>query len=338
MKRFILYTFIAFTLPGCGGTEGRFRLKGEFDHLRQGEFYLYSLDGGLDGLDTIRLSNGKFDYETDLDGQATYYLMYPNLSEQVIFGASGDVVKVKGDARNLKSVEVTGSQANEDLTEFRLTYKDKSSSEIRKAASDFMQRVPASPVSVYLFKEYFLLPKGQVPEAEVKAQYRALCNAQPDNLQLLQWQDEVLHSGPLLKQGDSIPDFRLMQEDSTEIRISDYKGKPVLLCFWASWENMSSTLMYRIKRMLKESSGKVEVVCVSLDVNKAARKSVERMDSIKWVSSCDGLAWNSPVVTHFQIPYIPYCVFVDKEGKVLKTGDFDEKDDWAEIVRLAETK
>ena len=35
MKRFILYTLVAFTLLSCGGSEGRFRLKGEFEHLRR---------------------------------------------------------------------------------------------------------------------------------------------------------------------------------------------------------------------------------------------------------------------------------------------------------------
>lgn len=102
MKRFILYTLIAFTLLSCGGSEGRFRLKGEFEHLRQGEFYIYSNDGGTAGFDTIRIEDGQFDYETDLRDHAIYYLLYPNLSEQVIFGASGDVITIKGDARNLK--------------------------------------------------------------------------------------------------------------------------------------------------------------------------------------------------------------------------------------------
>ena len=64
MKRAILYTFCGFTLLSCGGSEGRFRLKGEFDHLQQGEFYIYSNDGGTSDLDTIQVVGGKFDYET----------------------------------------------------------------------------------------------------------------------------------------------------------------------------------------------------------------------------------------------------------------------------------
>lgn len=213
MKRFILYTLIAFTLLSCGGSEGRFRLKGEFEHLRQGEFYIYSNDGGTAGFDTIRIEDGQFDYETDLRDHAIYYLLYPNLSEQVIFGASGDVITIKGDARNLKSVEVKGSQPNEELTAFRLENKDKGLSGTREAAAAFIAQSPSSPVSVFLFKEYFL-SYDDVSQGDVKKHYRALCKAQPDNLQLLSWQSDVENRDRLLKKGSSLPDFSFTLEDA----------------------------------------------------------------------------------------------------------------------------
>ena len=72
MKRFILYTLIAFTLLSCGGSEGRFRLKGEFEHLRQGELYIYSNDGGPAGLDNRRIEDGQLDHETQLSAHALY--------------------------------------------------------------------------------------------------------------------------------------------------------------------------------------------------------------------------------------------------------------------------
>ena len=214
MKRFILYTLVAFTLLSCGGSEGRFRLKGEFEHLRQGEFYIYSNDGGTSGFDTIKIEDGQFDYETDLRNHAIYYLLYPNLSEQVIFGTSGDVITLKGDARNLKSVEVKGSKPNEELTAFRLENKDKGLVGIREAAVAFMTHSPSSPVSVFLFKEYFLLA-NDVSQDEVKKHYRALCEAQPDNLLLLSWQSDIENRGRLLKKGSSLPDFVFTLKDGT---------------------------------------------------------------------------------------------------------------------------
>ena len=66
MKRFILYYFIAFTLLSCGNPQGQFRLTGEFEHLQQGEFYLYCPEQGQISFDTIKLTNGKFEYQREL--------------------------------------------------------------------------------------------------------------------------------------------------------------------------------------------------------------------------------------------------------------------------------
>ncbi|MCD8318834.1 MAG: AhpC/TSA family protein [Paraprevotella sp.] len=337
MKRFILYTFLAFTLLSCGGSEGRFRLKGEFEHLQQGEFYIYSDDGGTSRLDTIKVERGSFDYETALDNTATYYLLYPNLSEQVIFGASGEVITIKGDARNLKSVEVKGSEPNEDLTAFRLANKDKRKTDMQKAAAEFIRQHPSSPVSVFLFKEYFL-SSDDASQEEVKKHYRALCKAQPDNLQLLQWKADVESRGRRLVKGSSLPKIEWVGEDGKSVTSEDYRGKNLLINFWASWDSESSGLMFRLRRLLKEHPGKIHVVSISLDVEAAPRKGIERMDSVTWPSYCDYQAWNSPMVRQFAVSSVPYCILAGSDGKVVAVGSSYEKDIQPEIQKLIDSK
>ena len=333
MKRFILYTLIAFTLPGCGGTDGRFRLKGEFDHFRQGEFYLYSEDGGTSGFDTIKVENGQFEYETDLKGQATFHLLYPNLSEQIIFGASGDVVTVKGDARNLKSVAVEGREPNEQLTAFRQDNKDKGAAAIRKSAAAFMAQSPASPVSVFLFREYFLTA-DDVPQDEVRKHYQALCKAQPDNLQLIGWQDDVEARGKRLEKGSPLPAFSFTLEDGKKVEASDFRGKPLLVHFLASWENRTRAEVFRVRRLLKEHPGKIDAVTVSLDVDRTAWKNMVRTDSMKWTNYCDFQGWNSPLAEQFGIRTLPYYILAGADGKVLAVGVSYQKDIEPELKAL----
>lgn len=333
MKRFILYIFIAFALLGCGGSEGRFRLKGKFEHLQQGEFYLYSNDGGTVRFDTINVLGGNFDYETELVGEATFVLLYPNLSELVIFAASGDMITVKGDARNLRAVEVKGSKPNEDLTAFRLAQAGKSAAEIRKAAAEFINRSPASPVSAFLFRQHFLLPGG-VPPEEIKEHYRVLCQAQPDNLRLIQWKDDVERLSAGLEKGDSVPDFFLKLPDGEEVTAAGCRGKYLLMNFWASWESSSSALMFRLKWLQRNYAvDSLRVVSVSLDINESAKKGVERVDSVTWASFCDYQAWNSPVVKQFAVPYIPYCLLAGPDGRILAIGSY-EKDVLPEVEKL----
>lgn len=332
MKRLILYTFV-FTLLSCGGSEGRFWLKGEFEHLQQGEFYIYSEYGAAAGFDTIKVERGEFDYQADLDGQTIYYLLYPNMSEQVIFGASGDVISIKGDARHLISAEVTGSEDNEAMTAFRLSNMGKGAKEIREAAADFIEKSPGSLVSVFLFQQYFLL-QGGVPVAEVKKHYRVLCEAQPDNPMLLQWMNDVEDVGRQVEVGKPIPDFGFTLEDGKQVKASDYKGKYLIVNYWASWEPTSSALMFRLKRLRREYSDKIEIMSVSLDVRKSLKESVERNDSVTWPSYCDYQVWDSPVVRQLFVPSIPYCILVGPDQKVIAVGTSYDKQILPELKKV----
>src|SRR5262245_57437254 len=41
--------------------------------------------------------------------------------------------------------------------------------------------------------------------------------------------------GALLKRGEVAPDFSMVLDDGRYLRLSDLKGKPVVLNFWATW-------------------------------------------------------------------------------------------------------
>ena len=323
MKRFTLYILTVFTLLSCGGSKSQFRLKGEFKHLEQGEFYLYSADG-INKFDTLKIINGEFDYTTELDHQAIYHLLYPNFSELVIFASPGDKIKIEGDARNLKTTEVSGSEANKDFTEFRLKNQDKNDIEERKAAQEFIKTKPESPVSIFLFKQYFLL-NANADKTETKKLYQTLLEAQPHHKTLIGWKDDVeVYSRPYTK-GTLLPDFSLEINGDT-IKRSDYKGKYLLLNFWASWEDTSSPMLFRIKRFYKKHQEKLKVLSISLDVDKRNLKNVERNDSVFWPDYCDFNAWNSPLIRLFHITDIPCCFFVGPDHRIIATGSDFEKE------------
>ena len=64
-------------LASCGAESGRFRIEGRLKNMNQAEFYIYSIDGGFPKLDTIRVAQGRFVYETDLERQPPIPLLYP---------------------------------------------------------------------------------------------------------------------------------------------------------------------------------------------------------------------------------------------------------------------
>ena len=76
-------------MVSCGVDGKHFKLEGRFLHLNQGEFYVYSTDGVLDGIDTIKIEGGRFAYEIPCDEEGTLVMVFPNFSEQPIFTQPG---------------------------------------------------------------------------------------------------------------------------------------------------------------------------------------------------------------------------------------------------------
>ena len=60
-------------------------MEGRFRNLNQGEFYVYASGKDADGIDTIRVADGRFAYEKALQKKVTLMMVFPNFTEQAIF-------------------------------------------------------------------------------------------------------------------------------------------------------------------------------------------------------------------------------------------------------------
>jgi hypothetical protein len=73
----LLFSLLAAVLlTACGTEKGRFRLEGRLRHMNQAEFLIYSPDGGIVGMDTIKVQEGRFSYETEVRDRATFVLIF----------------------------------------------------------------------------------------------------------------------------------------------------------------------------------------------------------------------------------------------------------------------
>ncbi|MBR2945584.1 MAG: DUF4369 domain-containing protein [Bacteroidaceae bacterium] len=341
MKKLTLFIIPLLTLLGCGGSAGQFRLCGDFDHLEQGEFYIYSPDGGLDRLDTLRLREGKFDYTVPLQEKATYHILYPNFSELVIFGESGKVVKVKGDARSLNEVKVSGTDENETYTKYRRESQNLSGKKLDSLTRDYILQYPTMQMSRFLLNKYFIQPEG-TDQQMMHELYDSLCRANPSDVFLSNLSNDVRRKNTI-KTGSRIPEFSLTTRkvelkkyknkktiirtiESRTVSDTSYKDKPLLLVFWATWRSGSQSGLYRASRLMRESENKIQAISYSLDVEDTELKAVERRDSIDYPSICDFKCWNSPLVQQWGIRELPFFILMDKDRKILAFGTNWSKD------------
>jgi thiol-disulfide isomerase/thioredoxin len=103
------------------------------------------------------------------------------------------------------------------------------------------------------------------------------------------------------------------------MRLSDLKGKVVLLDFWASWcgpcraENPNVVKLYN-----KYSTKGFSVFSVSLDNDVQAWKRAIKSDGLVWPYHVSDLKqWESPLVQLYKFEGIPFTVLLDKKGNIV---------------------
>ena len=138
--------------------------------------------------------------------------------------------------------------------------------------------------------------------------------------------------------GKTAPEISLPDVNGKEIKLSSYRGKYVLVDFWASWckpcrhENPVVVNAYQ-----KYKAKNFDILGVSLDDKKENWVEAIKEDNLTWTHVSDLQGWSSAVVPVYNFGQvgIPYNVLLDPEGKViaerLRGADLEAK--LAEVLK-----
>jgi len=118
--------------------------------------------------------------------------------------------------------------------------------------------------------------------------------------------------------GKEAPEFVLPDTKGKMVRLSSFKGKYVLLDFWASWcgpcRQESPTVVKAYQRF---KGKKFDILSVSLDDNKDKWFAAIEKDNLTWTHVSDLKAWESSVVRLYQVEGIPATFLLDPNGVVV---------------------
>lgn len=119
--------------------------------------------------------------------------------------------------------------------------------------------------------------------------------------------------------GQVLPDFSSAVDlDGTPISLADYRGKVVLLDFWAVWCGPCLGEIPRIKAVYEKYHDKgFDVIGVSLDEDAAVLREFIKEQEIPWRQIFDGQKWAGHLVQQYGVRGIPAPFLIDREGKVI---------------------
>jgi len=119
-------------------------------------------------------------------------------------------------------------------------------------------------------------------------------------------------------QGTPAPDFTTKDLKGQTVKLSDFKGKYVLLDFWASWCRPCRNKAKELKKILPELEKRGIRICgLSMDEKREQWTKATEEDQIVWTNTGEVVPFkDNPIAASYKVQQLPTLFLIDPEGKV----------------------
>ena len=132
--------------------------------------------------------------------------------------------------------------------------------------------------------------------------------------------------------GDTIPSVTLKSSYNKDVNITSFKGKYVLVDFWASW---CATCRLGNKKLVKlhneVTSDKIEIIGISIDTDTNKWLKAIEKDKIKFTQLTDSKGFDAETAVQFGVDELPSKYLFNQEGILIAKNPTEE-----EIIKLIE--
>ena len=307
-------------------TEG-FVISGEVKGFPDGtKVALLNGQTGMAEIESIVTKN-KFVIKGKLERPDFKIVIFNNQPPYVTLFMDNSAINITGEKETMDKAVVMGSKSHADYTLFNKLmdpYKNVfddtqpfdsiASSKVQSLCLNFVSSHNTSYITPLA-----LIKFNQVAEDPEKT--GTLFNALPADVKsssMGAYLSKYLSESMKNAVGTLLPDFTQTDTAGIPVSLSSFRGKYVLIDFWASWcgpcrqENPNVVLAFN-----KFRDKNFTVLGVSLDKAKAAWQEAIQMDNLNWTHVSDLQGWGNSVALKYEIFSIPQNILVDPQGKVV---------------------
>ncbi len=349
IKTFYLSLLFFLIFLTCQSNNKMCHLSGILENTNE-ELFLYLEDGESGKLiDSILVKDGNFQLDFELN-QPQYFLLHNkrnqyDFRDKLYLWLEPSDISIKGNYEYLKNLKVEGSSSNTEQLEYiKLTGKDSKQieeyriqlmyidnqiekeklnetldslkSNLNKKIITFLCDHKSIVTLSTLFKECFW-GGMHLNKEEILFVYNQLSNEYKNSIkgqQIINY----LKLPRVPKIGEQALEIEQTNPNGDTIRLSDYRGKYVLVDFWASWcSPCRGSNNELVKIYTKYNSKGFEILGVAGDeVKKNWIYAIER-DSLPWENITDGKGWHNEAFLLYDIKGVPSNMLVNPDGIII---------------------
>lgn len=273
------------------------------------------------------IKGGKFIIKGKMEQPAFKGLIFANAPPLVPLFLDNSEIKITGDKNDLDKIVIIGSPSHNEFKNYTTSigpyehiflpdapYDSVAVNKLAKISEDFVKKYPTSFVSPLAIIRLY-----QATQNGVKAE--ELYNTLPQQIKfsaLGNYASQLIAESKINPIGSVVADFSQTDTAGKAVNISAYRGKYVLVDFWASWcrpcrqENPNVVAAYE-----KFKNKNFTILGVSLDQNKKAWLDAIKMDGLYWNHVSDLKGWANEVAAIFKITSIPQNLLLDPQGRII---------------------
>ena len=237
------------------------------------------------------------------------------------------VVTLKLDSTGVDSISKVLQKPYELIVS---SYSEVVAKKIKENPSSF-----ASIMAIQQLRPEFYLDAYQVLDKGLKEKYPTNSDVNAFHGMVQQTETSV-NRIQAIKIGSEAPELVLPMANGKDLALSSFRGKVVLIDFWASWCGPCRKELPNVKRCYEKYKSKgFEIYGVSLDKERDAWIEAISEEGLTWPQVSDLKFWESEAARIYAVQSIPFTVLIDKDGKILATelrgADLDRK--LAEVLK-----
>ncbi|ANH79850.1 alkyl hydroperoxide reductase [Niabella ginsenosidivorans] len=301
---------------------------------------LINLEKGSSTIGETKSKGGMFTLSGQLDGPSILGLMVGDSSKTALF-VGNDVVKVTGNMKQkMDDWKFTGSKTQDDFAEFQDLFIPKFErvnqigieqqsgagsdvlddsmklvvADIQQNVDAFIAKHPASPVSAMVV----LSTIGFTDDIALLEKRAGALSKEVMQTSVGSQLQKALEDARFNAVGTEAAGFTQKDTAGKEVSLDQFRGKYVLVDFWASWcgpcrrENPNVVHVYN-----KYRDKNFTVLGVSLDEEKEAWLKAIEKDGLTWTQVSDLKGWENEVAQQYRITAIPRNFLIGPDGKII---------------------